>query len=82
MKNKRIYQLLTIAFIVFNSSINAQNLLDQLDQEFPDKPVYEIATFKTTRIGLGHSIETRKKGALEISLYNRYWNIPNFEGQP
>ncbi|MDP5106733.1 MAG: DUF5777 family beta-barrel protein [Polaribacter sp.] len=81
MKNKRIYQLLTIAFIVFNSSINAQNLLDQLDQEFPDKPVYEIATFKTTRIGLGHSIETRKKGALEISLYNRYWNIPNFEGQ-
>lgn len=81
MKNKRIYQLLTIAFIVLNSSINAQNLLDQLNQEFPDNPVYEIATFKTTRIGLGHSIETRKKGALEISLYNRYWNIPNFEGQ-
>jgi hypothetical protein len=81
MKNKRIYQLLTIAFMVFNSSINAQGLLDKLDKEFPDKPVYEIATFKTTRIGLGHSIETRKKGALEISLYNRYWNIPNFDGQ-
>ncbi len=81
MKNKIIYKLCTIAFLVLNSSINAQDLLDKLDKEFPDKPVYEIATFKTTRIGLGHSIETRKKGALEISLYNRYWNIPNFDGQ-
>jgi hypothetical protein len=81
MKNKKIYQLLAIAFMVFSSSINAQDLLDKLNKEFPDKPVYEIATFKTTRIGLGHSIETRKKGALEILLYNRYWNIPNFEGQ-
>ena len=81
MKNKIIYQLLTIAFIVLSSSVNAQSLLDKLDKEFPEKTVYEIAAFKTTRIGLGHSIETRKKGALEISLYNRYWNIPNFEGQ-
>lgn len=63
------------------ASFQSQNLLDQLNKEFPNKTVYEIATFKTTRIGLGHSIETRKKGALEISLYNRYWNIPNFEGQ-
>ena len=81
MKNKHIFKLLTLCFIVIHSSINAQGLLDKLENEFPDKPVYEIATFKTTRIGLGHSIETRKKGALEISLYNRYWNIPNFEGQ-
>lgn len=63
------------------SKANAQSLLDKLENEFPDKPVYEIATFKTTRIGLGHSIETRKKGALEFSLYNRYWNIPDFKGQ-
>jgi hypothetical protein len=81
MKIKVIYQLLTIAFMVLSSSINAQNLLDKLEKEFPKEPVYKIATFKTTRIGLGHSIETRKKGALEISLYNRYWDIPNFEGQ-
>lgn len=81
MSNRNIFKLLLLCFIVFKSSINAQGLLDKLDQEFPNKPVNEIATFKTTRIGLGHSIETRKKGALEISLYNRYWNIPNFEGQ-
>lgn len=81
MSNRNIFKLLLLCFIVFKSSINAQGLLDKLDQEFPNKPVNEIATFKTTRIGLGHSIETRKNGALEISLYNRYWNIPNFEGQ-
>jgi hypothetical protein len=81
MKNKKIYQLCILLFLVVSSSLNAQSLLDKLDNEFPDKPVYEIATFKTTRIGLGHSIETRKKGALQISLYNRYWNIPDFGGE-
>lgn len=81
MMNKKIYQLCTLLFFVVSSSLNAQSLLDKLDNEFPNKPVYEIATFKTTRIGLGHSIETRKKGALQISLYNRYWNIPDFGGE-
>jgi len=81
MKTK-IKSLLFISFFtVATSFLNAQSLLSKLDSEFPDKPVYEIATFKTTRIGLGHSIEVRKKGALEISLYNRYWNIPDFKGQ-
>ena len=81
MKNKTTFQLLIFLLITSFSSIEAQGLLDKLNKEFPDKPVFEIATFKTTRIALGHSIETRKKGALEISFYNRYWNIPNFQGQ-
>jgi len=54
MKNKIIFQFLTIVFVFLNSSINGQGLLDKLYKEFPDKPIYEIATFKTTRIGLGH----------------------------
>ena len=81
MKTKKIYQLFVLFFIVANTSVKAQSLLDKLDKEFSNKPMLEIATFKTTRLGLLHSIETRKKGALEITLYNRYWNIPNFEGQ-
>ena len=76
MKNKRTSQLLSIAFIVLSSSINAQSLLDKLDKEFKNKPIYEIATFKTTRIGLNQSVTTRKKGALQISLYTRYWDTP------
>lgn len=62
-------------------SMNGQSLLDKLDKEFPTTTQYEIATFKTTRVALGHSIETRSQGALEISLFNRYWNIPDFDGQ-
>ena len=81
MKSNKTYKLLILLFLTANYSLNAQSLLDKLDGEYTDKPIYEIATFKMTRIGLGHSIETRKKGALEISLYNRYWNIPNFGGE-
>ncbi|EAQ41021.1 DUF5777 family beta-barrel protein [Polaribacter sp. MED152] len=81
MKNNKIILLGFLFFISTNCTLNAQDLLNKLNNEFPSENTNTIATFKTTRIGLGHSIETRKKGALEISLYNRYWNIPNFEGQ-
>jgi len=81
MMNKKTFLLFIVCIIVANFSVKAQSLLDKLNKEFPKKPIYEIATFKMTRIGLGHSIETRKKGALEISLYNRYWNIPDFGGE-
>jgi hypothetical protein len=76
MKSKVLYVLCFLATIGFSASTAAQNLLEKLDKEFADKPVYEIATFKTTRIGLNHSVETRSKGILEISMYNRYWNTP------
>ncbi|WP_236548007.1 DUF5777 family beta-barrel protein [Polaribacter septentrionalilitoris] len=80
MNSKHFFLILTCIFFVdFNA--NAQDLLKKLDKEFTNIPLYEIATFKTTRIGLGQSIETRKKGALEISLYNRYWDKPNTQSQ-
>ncbi len=79
MKNKLTYKLLLAFCLVANSSVKAQNLLDKLDKEYAKITLYEIATFKTTKIGLSHSIETRKKGAIQISLYNRYWDIPNFQ---
>ena len=63
------------------TSIHAQDLLDTLEKEYPDTPQYEIATFKASRLSIGHSVETRKKGVLEIQAFNRFWNIPNYEGQ-
>lgn len=81
MKNrKNTFLLLFCTFFIF-FTIDAQDLLNKLDKEFTNSPLFEIATFKTTRIGLGQSIETRKKGALEISLYNRYWDKPNTQSQ-
>ena len=52
------------------------NLLESLKKEQTDTLLYTIATFKGTRISLGHSIETRKKNVLEISAMTRYWNTP------
>ena len=40
-----------------------------------DTTFYTIATFQATRIQLSHSVETRKKNVLEISVMTRYWNI-------
>lgn len=64
-------------------STNAQNnLLDILEQEQKDSlPNYVSATFKTTRITFGHSVETRKKGILEVFVANRFWNTLSLQSQ-
>ncbi|MEO9513571.1 MAG: DUF5777 family beta-barrel protein [Flavobacteriaceae bacterium] len=59
----------------------AQELLDILDKEQKDIPQFTSATFKTTRIAIGHSIETRKKGVLEVFVANRFWNTPELKSQ-
>lgn len=68
---------LLISFLVISSSFQAQNLLDKLDKELAKIPQYTIGTFKTTRIALGHSVETRRKGQLEIAVFTRFWDTPN-----
>jgi len=70
---KYMFTFFCVGFSFFG--YGQDDLLDKLDKEFPIETTYEIATFKTTRIGLGHSVETRKKGAFEISLFNRFWNL-------
>lgn len=51
-----------------------QDLLSQLQQETPDEQYYVSSTFKGNRLSIGHSVETRKKGALELTFMSRYWN--------
>ncbi len=75
MKTKISFVFLFLGAGVLNLLI-AQDLLQSLDKEFPDSKQFTEATFKTTRIALGHSIETRKKGIMEISANSRFWNIP------
>lgn len=81
MKNNKIYLFLFVLFLLISSSLKAQNLLNKIHKEFDSISFDEIATFKTTRLGLGHSIETRKKGALQLSLYFRYWDTPTATSQ-
>lgn len=75
MKNKLII-LFVLSCIGLIGPLHAQDLLDQLNKEFPQAPSVEIATFKATRIGLGQSVETRKKNVLEIVIMNRFWDHP------
>lgn len=57
-------------------SIQAQDLLNKIDAEYPNTALYAQATFKTTRISIAHSVETRNTGVLEIHAMNRFWNTP------
>ncbi|MFY0628988.1 MAG: hypothetical protein JXR05_01335 [Flavobacteriaceae bacterium] len=75
MKNKRTHILLL--FIVGAIHFSAgQSLLDRLKSESKNDPSYTLATFKSTRISIGHSVETRKKNSFEISVMSRFWNLP------
>lgn len=66
----------TIVLLCVGVIANAQDLLKILEEERPDQLQYAEATFKMTRITFGHSVETRKKGILEITAANRFWDSP------
>ncbi|MCC1483512.1 DUF5777 family beta-barrel protein [Winogradskyella immobilis] len=78
MKNKS--KLIVFSFFIASIyNIGAQSLLDKLKAEPIDTTFYTEATFKGTRVGVGHSVETRKKNSLEISVMNRFWNLSREE---
>ena len=70
-----------IVYIFSFKALNAQDLLKQLQSEEIEKTEKVASTFKMLKIGLGHSVETRKEGVLEISSYTRFWNIPEVDGE-
>lgn len=71
------YIFIVLGCIIGNIySIEAQSLLDKLKAKPIDTVFFTEATFKGTRVGVGHSVETRKKNVLEISVMNRFWNLP------
>ncbi|HEA23500.1 MAG TPA: hypothetical protein ENH87_21665 [Pricia antarctica] len=70
---------LSISFICCVQFVNGQDLLEILDNEINDTVRYTQATFKSNRIILGQSVETRKKGSLEFLLGTKYWNRADSE---
>ncbi len=76
---KRIYTT-TLPFIIFLFALSvfdlhSQDLMDILDKEAPEETTLVAATFKGTRIGNGHSVETRKKGVLEFLISHRFGRV-------
>lgn len=70
-------KLVVVLWVLFFTQLTyAQNIMEALEAESVETSLPTIATFKGTHISIGHSVETRKKGALEISVMNRFWNRP------
>lgn len=75
MRNKfGIIVFMCMSLVQWSYAQDLENLLEK--ERITAESNYVMSTFKATRISIGHSIETRKKGALEISFMSRYWNIP------
>lgn len=75
MKAKKLFYLILV-FGCMHFSNAQDDLMDILNKELKDTTQITLATFKMTRIAIGHSIETRKKGILEIVTTNRFWDTP------
>ena len=75
MKNNR--SLLVVFFLLFSLNyVVSQSLLEEIEKEVAQGKNYTEATFKTTRLALGQSVQTRNQGTMEVSANSRFWNIP------
>ena len=71
MKNKLGFCLLFLSFL----SYSQEDLLALLESEAPADKGYVSATFKSTRVINGHSVETRSDGTLEFIIGHRFGTL-------
>ncbi|MEP5613418.1 MAG: DUF5777 family beta-barrel protein [Cyclobacteriaceae bacterium] len=64
-----------IAFLLSFSAFSQDELLELLEGDSPSNEGYAIATFKSTRLVNGHSVEVRRKGVLEFIISHRFGTI-------
>lgn len=67
MRNSILHILLVLAV-----PAAAQDLLAELDKQAPQAPEFVAATFKSTRLVNGQTIETKGRGALEFIFAHRF----------
>jgi hypothetical protein len=76
---KFTYKILGLLFLLLFqfSSIFAQDddMMNMLDAQVPQEPVYTIATFKSDRVINGQSIERMKKNQLDFRINHRFGQI-------
>ncbi len=64
-----------ILLLLAATSCFSQDLLSELESQAPKTPEYVIATFKSTRLVNGQTVETKGKGALEFIFAHRFGPI-------
>ncbi len=69
--------LLTLLFLLaaFCSMAQEDDLMELLEEEAEESPVYVEQTFKGTRLINGHSIETRDAGVLDFIISHRFGRL-------
>jgi len=76
---KRIWQLLFLAYSPFFAGaqdVDLDKLLDQeTKKEMKPQTEFTIATFKSSRIANGHSVETLPGGVLDVKISHRFGAI-------
>jgi hypothetical protein len=68
-------RLIGLIFILFASRVVAQDLMDLLKEDDSKKTEYTDATFKSTRLINGQSIELPPKGALNFVISHHFGKI-------
>lgn len=58
-----------------DSAVNLLRMLEKEMEQSKDATIYTTATFKTTRLINGHSVENVGKGVLDVKVSHRFGNI-------
>lgn len=75
MKNSRSLLVVFLSLLTSNYALS-QSLLEEVENEVKQGKNFTQATFKTTTLALGQSVQTRNQGTMELSANSRFWNIP------
>ena len=62
-------------FLIFSGAFAQEDLMDMLDKNKPEEINYTTATFKSTRVMNGHSVEKMPPGQLDVRISHRFGTI-------
>jgi hypothetical protein len=65
-------RLILLLFITPLGALAQEDLLGELEKGAKEEIEYAYATFKGTRLGNGHTIETKNAGSLEFIFQHRF----------
>jgi Membrane bound beta barrel domain (DUF5777) len=74
-KNSLVFVFFMLSMVAFGQEPDVDNLLNDLDKIAPNTPQYVVATFKSTRIINGQSVETIAKKHLDFRISHRFGTI-------
>src|SRR4030043_1375756 len=75
MNNLRILLLTILLGLIFVDVDSQEDLMNMLEEETGEQTDYTSATFKSTRIMNGHSIERMPQGQLDVRIHHRFGRI-------